>query len=157
MNMSIDLTLLIIAQMVIDVLVIVAIGILLHRLRRMDTDTNLETGIDALETVLTEADRVSGKFKEQLSEKQVLAKNIVEKLDEKMMRLNLLLNQADMTLAGAADNDAFRKRRKMPDRHRQQILELAKSGRKQADIARRLSIPKEQVQLVLDLKHRLAR
>lgn len=155
--MSIDMTMLIIAQMLIDVLVIVTIMILLRRLRRADTHSGLEAGIEAFESVLAEAEQVSGKFKDQLAEKQMLAKNIVETLDEKMISLNLLLKRADMALARGAEGNQLRKPQKMPDRHRQQILQMAKAGRQPGQIARQLSIPKEQVQLVLDLKRRLAR
>jgi hypothetical protein len=150
-----DLTRLIIAQIVIDGLLVVTILTLLHRLKRGDKENGEVSRLDAIEDVLVEADRVAAAFKDQLSEKKELANNVVEMLDEKIIGLQMLLNRAEAVLESAQTAvDARQAETSAPPRRT--ILQMAEAGVDPAEIARQLSLSKEEVKLVLDVKRQTA-
>lgn len=150
-----DLTRLIVAQIVIDGLLVVSILTLLHRLKRGGRENRDESRLDAVEDVLVEADRVAAAFNDQLSEKKELANNVVEMLDEKIIGLQMLLNRAEAVLESARTAvDSGQTEASAPPRRK--ILQMAEAGVAPAEIARQLSISKEEVKLVLDVKRQTA-
>ncbi len=146
----------IIVQMAIDAVLIFAIVLLLFRLRQVKADGRLQAGVDGLEAVLNEAHRASEAFQRQLAQKQSLASRVVETLDAKIVSLNLQLNRADMILKSSDGKTQAAAEPAAMHRHRRRIVQMAESGRAPADIARRLSVPKEEVRMVLELTRRLA-
>lgn len=150
-----DLTRLIVAQIVIDGLLVVSILTLLHRLKRGGRENRDGSRLDAIEDVLVEADRVAAAFNDQLSEKKELANNVVEMLDEKIIGLQMLLNRAEAVLESARTAvDSGQTEASAPPRCK--ILQMAEAGVAPAEIARQLSISKEEVKLVLDVKRQTA-
>jgi DNA-binding NarL/FixJ family response regulator len=108
--------------------------------------------------LLIDADKISGQLREELEEKHQLIKGLNEKLDKRIMSLNVLLNRADATLSsydmGSADANDNLVSLKSQEK---EILRLAREGCDLEKTARILSIPKGKIKLVLDLKKKLSR
>ncbi|MBW1708046.1 MAG: hypothetical protein JRJ86_23300 [Deltaproteobacteria bacterium] len=107
------------------------------------------------ESLLVDADKISGQLREELEEKHQLINGLNEKLDKRVMSLNVLLNRADALLssydrgpADANDNPVSLKSQE------KEILRLAKKGLDLEKITQILTIPKGEVKLVLDLNKR---
>jgi hypothetical protein len=152
-----ELKLLILAQLGIDVIIIILFVFFIRRLRYPNKTNPVPEGVKIFESLLTEADSVAGQFKEQMEEKHRLVKSLSEQLDKRIISLNVLLNRADVLLSShhkeAVDDDH---KPFPPSTQQTEILELAEQGRNSEEIAGILSIPKEEVKLVLDLKNKLS-
>ncbi len=152
-----ELKFLILAQIGIDIIIVVVFVFLIRRLRHVNKTNPLHKGVKMFESLLTDADRVAGQFKEQLEEKHRLVNRLSEQLDKRIISVNVLLNRADVLLSSLPKegNDAGDKPISTSTRQAE-ILELANQGRNSQEIAGILSIPKEEVKLVLDLKKKLS-
>lgn len=153
----IDLKLLILAQLGIDTIIVILFVFLITRLRYPHKSNPVPEEVKVVESLLTEADSIAGQFREQLEEKHGLVKKLTEQLDKRIISLNVLLNRADVLLSShdkeAVDaNDGSLS----PSTQQAEILDLAKQGHNSEEISGTLSIPKEEVQLVLDLKQKLS-
>lgn len=108
---------------------------------------------DTLEPILKEAQELAGQFESQLKEKQRIVRSLNERLDSRIISLNLLMNRAETCLASSKDVS-----RERATSHtdvydlQQQIITLAEKGFDSERIANRLGISKGEVTLVLDLK-----
>ncbi len=142
--------LLILTQIGIDIVIVSVFIVLIKRLRSIHSNSVSPKGIKEFESLLIEADKVSGRFKEQLEEKQRLIIQLTKQLDKKIMSLNVNLNRADALLHSNLTANG--------DRHfvsakesQKKIVNLAQEGCTPENIADTLAIPKEEVMLVLDL------
>ena len=91
-----------------------------------------------------------------LQEKKEIVKTLNEHLEKRVKSLNSLLNRTDALLYNQRavnqdvyDKDSFKN-------HTEEIVQLAKEGFDLDYIADNLSIPKEEVMLVLDLKKKIS-
>jgi hypothetical protein len=102
-----------------------------------------------LEPLLVEADKTARAFDAQLQEKNRLIQQISERLDSRIISLNLLLNRADACGCGTPA--------KTPHVYDQQkeIIALDHAGMDAETISSRLSLPRGEVDLVLDLHRKL--
>jgi len=148
----IDLKFLILAQIGIDFAIVIFFVLLIRKLRPINNAKSLHKGTKMFESLLVDADKISGQLREELEEKHQLINGLNEKLDKRVMSLNVLLNRADALLssydrgpADAKDNPIFFKSQE------KEILKLAKKGIDLEKIAQILAIPKGEVKLVLDL------
>lgn len=148
----IDLKFLILAQIGIDFAIVIFFVLLIRKLRPINNAKSLHKGTKMFESLLVDADKISGQLREELEEKHQLINGLNEKLDKRVMSLNVLLNRADALLssydrgpADAKDNPMFFKSQE------KEILKLAKRGIDLEKIAQILTIPKGEVKLVLDL------
>jgi len=151
----IDLKFLILAQIGIDFAIVIFFVLLIRKLRPINNAKSLHKGTKMFESLLVDADKISGQLREELEEKHQLINGLNEKLDKRVMSLNVLLNRADALLssydrgpADANDNPVFFKSQE------KEILKLAKKGIDLEKIAQILTIPKGEVKLVLDLNKR---
>lgn len=154
---SIDLKLLIFAQIGIDIAIVFFIIILIQKLRPLNSGKSLREGTKIFESLLIDADNISKQLRIELGEKHQLIKGLNEKLDNRIMSLNLFLNRADAILSSndggpvdSNDNPVS------PKSQEKEILKLATKGLDLAQIAQTLAIPKGEVKLVLDLKTKLS-
>ena len=150
-----ELKFLILAQIGIDLAIIILFILLVRTLRQSNAASPLQRGVKIFESLLGDADRIAEQFRQQLEEKQNLINRINEKLDKRIISLNELLNRADTLLSvhgeeavGASDNLAS------SSPQQTEIIELAKKGHDFEEIADILSIPKGEVKLILDLNER---
>ncbi|MCK5570973.1 MAG: hypothetical protein KAJ15_14725 [Spirochaetes bacterium] len=89
-----------------------------------------------------------------MEEKKHMIKKLNQQLDKRIKSLNVMLNKADALLFdnrryGITDQGSFGSQKK-------EILKLAKQGGNIECIADTLSIPREEVMLVLDLKKKIS-
>ncbi|MGD2028817.1 MAG: hypothetical protein PVG86_02675 [Desulfobacterales bacterium] len=146
----IDLKILILTQMAIDVVIIIVFIVLIKKIRFFKRDSSLNKGLKLYESMLTDARRISEQFKEQLEEKKHVIKIMNQHLEKRITSLNVMLNRTDALLFhnkqyDNMDSISF-------DTQEKEILKLEKQGHSSAQIADILSIPREKVMLVLDIK-----
>ncbi len=105
----------------------------------------LEGNLDKMNQLLKESESLSADLSQTLAEKRELVKNLVESLDAKIQNLAQLVKKIEEKIppsppkASAQDGSG-------------QILEMATAGCGVADIAKRLGLSQEEVQLILNLR-----
>ncbi len=108
--------------------------------------------VQLIAPLLQEAEKTAATFDAQLKEKNRLVHSINERLDSRIISLNLLLNRATSDLSSNnMDDEALQ-----PHIYDQQeaILALHKDNLDAETISKRLSMPKGEVELVIDLKRK---
>jgi DNA-binding NarL/FixJ family response regulator len=100
--------------------------------------------------MLCDAVRISEQFKEQLEEKKHMIKMLNQHFEKRITSLNMMLNRTDALLFHNKQYDNAE--RGCFDHHKKEIIKLEKQGHSSEQIADTLSISREEVMLVLDLK-----
>jgi len=152
----IDLKFLILAQIGIDIIIIVVFILLIRRLMSSHKNKSFDKAVKIFEPLLTNADKIAGQFKEQLEEKHILIRRLNEQLDKRIISLNVLLNRADVLLSQHRRQSDVNNKPVSLDSQQTEIIGLAKKGRRAKEIATLLSIPEGEVKLVLDLKKKFS-
>jgi hypothetical protein len=144
----------IVIQMIIDL----ALGILiLYFVRYLKSGLSGNASREAagkllglLEPLLREADATAKAFEKQLKEKHRLIRNLNERLDSRIISLNLLLNRAERHLSDGSNASESTP----PHVYDQQeaIVDLLNRGYDTDTVAQKLSLPKGEVEMVFDLK-----
>jgi len=157
MSTTTELQLLMFAQIGIDIIIIAVFIFVVRRLRYPNKGKSFDKTVRILESLFTDADKIAQQFKVQLEEKHLLIKRLNEQLDKRIGSLNGLLQRADALLSSHTQQtaDAEYSPPSLNGQERQ-IIALAGEGYDLEEIAKRLSIPKEEVKLVLDLKQKLS-
>ncbi len=105
----------------------------------------LESNVEKINQLLKESESLSMNLSNNLGEKREIVKKLVETLDERINTLNRLLSKIEgkvlesETAPEGTDGKG-------------QIVQMAQAGCEVADIAKRLGLSKEEVQLILDLR-----
>ena len=146
----IDLKFLILTQIGIDLVIIIVFILLIKKTSFFKRDSSLNKGLKLYESMLSDASRISEQFKEQLEEKKYMIKMLNQHLEKRITSLNVMLNRTDALLFhnrqyDNMDSGSF-------DNQKKEILQLEKQGHSLEQIADILSIPREKVMLVLDIK-----
>ena len=149
-----DLKFLMFMQIGIDVAIVVVFILLIKKLKTFKRDSSLNQGLTIFESLLTDADNTAIQFKEQLAEKNLLINKLNKKLDKKIMSLNVLLNRADALLSDQIQTSDAGEPSILSVSQEKEIIRLAQKGHNLESIADMLSIPKGEVMLVLNLKHK---
>ncbi len=153
-----ELKYLIYLQLAIDLAIFVVFIFLIRRLRFLDKgSSSLNSKLKMYESFLTDADNTSVKFKGMLQEKKDIIKNLNEQLEKRIKSLNSLLNRSDALLFKFRQGNQDGYDQNSLKNHQKEIVELAKEGFDLDYIADNLSIPKEEVMLVLDLKKKISK
>ncbi len=148
----------VITQVAIDLCLIILFVIFLRQVKGACTGPKsgqIERVTRILEPALRDAQALAGQFEAQLKEKQRIVSSLNERLDSRIISLNLLLNRAETCLASCArvPGENVTAGREVSDLQ-QEIVTLAEKGLEAKEIASRLEISKGEVTLVLDLKKR---
>jgi hypothetical protein len=106
---------------------------------------NLETNLEKINQLLKESESFSLDLSNNLAEKREIVKKLVETLDEKIQALSQLLERIESKIPASTPGP------KGKDGN-SQIVEMAMAGCGVDDIAKRLGLSKEEVQLILDLR-----
>jgi hypothetical protein len=157
----IDIKIWIIIQMAIDLALVVMV---LYFVRNLKSGLSLNASKEAagklfgfFEPLLKEADVTAKAFEKQLKEKHRLIRNLNERLDSRIISLNLLLNRAEGHLSTHSKPSAATISRGKP-RHiydqQKAIVDLLNRGHDSDTVARKLSLPKGEVEMVSDLKEK---
>ena len=145
-----DLKFLIFTQIGIDVVIIVVFILLIKKFSFFKRNSSLNKGIQKYESMLCDAVKISEQFKEQLEEKKHMIKMLNQHLEKRITKLNMMLNRTDALV--------FQNRQYhnsdigFLDDQKKEILNLEKQGHTSEQIADTLSISREEVMLILDLK-----
>jgi hypothetical protein len=142
-------------QMIIDVALIMLVLYFSKQIRlvtgKQASQAAAEKLLGMMEPVLREADKASHAFETQLKEKGRIVTALNEKLDSRIISLNLLLNRAEVYLSkGEIKEDSS-------NVYEQQELiwnQYHDQGLDAAAIANNLHMPQGEVELVLELKKR---
>ena len=144
-------------QMAVDVVMVFLVVYFLRSLRSGPfRDVPKETGtriIQMLEPLVRDADSTAKSFEKQLKEKKRLINHLNESLDGRIISLNLLLNRTDALFASDFRGSVSGDRKHVFDQQ-EAILEQFNKGHDAATAARALSIPKNEVEMVYDLKQK---
>jgi hypothetical protein len=141
-------------QIILDLFLVILILLFIRSykrgLRREAAQEAARQVIGLLEPLLKEAKMTAATFEEQLKEKARLVQSINERLDSRIISLNLLLNRADAQLSEGSEGEN-------PSRNhiydqQQAILKLYAENHGADEIAKRLSMSRGEVELVIDLK-----
>jgi cell shape-determining protein MreC len=152
-----ELKYLIVLQLAIDFAIFVVFIFLIRRLRFLDKgSSSLNSKLKIYESFLTDADKISVKFKEMLQEKKDIIKKLNEQLEKRIKNLNTLLNRADALIFKHRQSNQDGHVQDSLTNHTKKIVELAKEGFDLDYISESLVIPKEEVMLVLDLKKKIS-
>jgi len=145
-----DLKFLIFTQIGIDIVIIVVFILLIKKISFFKRDSSLNKGLKIYESMLSDASRISEQFKEQLEEKKHMIKMLNQHLEKRITSLNMMLNRTDALLFH--NRPYHNVDRGFFDNQKKEILNLEKQGNSSEQIADTLSISREEVMLVLDLK-----
>lgn len=145
-------------QIFLDLFLIVLILLFIKsykgRLRREAAQEAARQVIALLEPLLKEAKVTASTFDDQLKEKARLIRSINERLDNRIISLNLLLNRATAKVSDTSE-DAEQVEGHFYDQQ-EAILKLYGENCEPEEIARKLSIPRGEVDLVIDLKKKFS-
>jgi hypothetical protein len=124
--------------------------------------------IELLEPLVRESRKAAISFDNQIKEKKQLLKGLNDALDSRIISINLLLSRADAMQQKlekkqmminqplpATNTSNFNASSNVMINQQSQILELHDSDFDTDAIAKKLSIPKGEVQLVIDLKKKI--
>lgn len=141
-------------QLILDLLLVVLILFFFRSvksgLRREAAREAAQQVIGLIEPLLNEAQGAAATFENQLKEKNRLVRSLNERLDSRIISLNLLLNRAKSHLSSARKDGA-----EGPNHiydQQEAILMLHNENHDVEEIAKKLSMPKGEVDLVIDLK-----
>lgn len=152
-----ELHFLILAQIGIDITIIIFFVFLIRRIRHANTGKSFNKVAKVFESLLADADKVAGRFKQQVEEKHHVIKTLNEQLDKRIISLNVLLNRADVLLSSHGERAAEGNDNPISLSSQQtEIIGLAKEGHGVEEIANMLSIPKGEVKLILDLREKFS-
>ena len=145
------------SQLGIDLVILIVFIFLIKRFRTYDNRPSMGEPTKAFESLLIDAEKMTGQFKGQLAEKHRLIQSLNEQLDQRINSLNILLNRADALLSTQSEAGIETTTKQAAiDGHQTEIIKLAEEGRSAEKIAQILSVPQGEVRLVLDLKEKLS-
>jgi len=143
-------------QMAIDLVLVLLIVYFLRYFRtaipKDASDEAVKRVIGMLEPLLREADTTATAFERQLKEKNRIIQQLNERLDSRIISLNLLLNRAEtcQRIGGISEMQTH------GDVYDQQkaIVDLFNSGHDVQAVAGKLALPKREVEMVFNLKRK---
>lgn len=136
----------------IDIVFFVFFIVLIKRLNSLKRNRIFEKETRIFESLIKDADKMSGQFVSQLKAKKQFINRLNEQLDSRIASLNVLLNRSSVLLSSCnnpekSDTDLM----ESPASRRSEILVLAGDGYDIGEISKKLSLPKGEVMLVLNL------
>jgi hypothetical protein len=106
---------------------------------------SLETNLERINQLLKESETLTQDLTNNLAEKREIIKKLMESLDEKIRGLNLLLEKVEGKIPPPGPAVGGRE-------GNGPVVEMALAGCGVSDIAKRLGLSQEEVQLILDLR-----
>lgn len=138
---GLELEWVVLALILIDLFIVVLFVVLIWKLKHFDVEDTFTHKVRTLETLLADADQLSGTLLKTLDDKHRILQQMDDKFEQRIARLEQLMEQADQT-AGSLEAITTD----------QQILQLFQTGAAPEDIAEKLAVPREKVTLVLNMQ-----
>ena len=145
-----DLNRIVMALIFMDILIVIVFVALLLKNRNLNIEEDLQKKMDVFESLLLDADQMAIHMKKNLEEKYRVLKNLEDNFDQRIQRLEHLMDIADKKII-SFDTAVHEKPVSSELTQVKQILLMVKQGLDLEDIAGRLSIPRGTVKLVLEL------
>ncbi|MBW1750766.1 MAG: hypothetical protein JRJ37_08740 [Deltaproteobacteria bacterium] len=143
-------------QLVLDLFLLILIVLFIRTfkfgLRKTAAQEASRNVITLMEPLLKEAQRTANAFDEQLKEKNELVRSVNEQLDSKIISLNLLMNRAEANLPPSGTQGQSNPNHVYDQQAA--ILAMYRDNYDSDAIAQRLSLPRGEVDLVIDLKQK---
>jgi hypothetical protein len=143
-------------QMVIDLVLVLLVVYFLRFFRTaLPKDASGEAVkrvIGMLEPLLKEADATAKAFERQLKEKNRIIQQLNERLDSRIISLNLLLNRAE-TCQKSGEVSGVQAHSDVYDQQKA-IVDLFNRGHDAKAVAGKLALPKREVEMVFNLKRK---
>lgn len=144
-------------HLVIDFLLVVFFVFYLRSLKaKMQDDSSRESVrriIAIIEPVVKDARETAETFEKQIAEKKRLISDLNRNLDNRIISLNLLANRAEACCRFEPENPGGETSHVYEQQNA--ILELHEKGLESTEIASKLSLPRGEVDLVIDLKKKM--
>jgi hypothetical protein len=143
-------------QMAIDLVLVLLIIYFLRYFRtgipKDVSDEAVKRIIGMLEPLMLEADTTAKAFERQLKEKNRIIQQLNERLDSRIISLNLLLNRAE-TCRRVGGGPEMQTHSDVYDQQKA-IVDLFNSGHDVQAVAGKLDLPKREVEMVFNLKRK---
>lgn len=153
-----DLQTLIGCLIIIDVTIVVFFIVFTKKLKHFNKQAVLEKEIELFESLIADAGKMADQFRSQLEEKHRLIKGLNEKLDRRIISLNVLLNRADIQISSIGNKQSPGSFSPViPGAQQSEVISLAKEGFGPEEIAKKLLIPPGEVKLMLDLNEKFSK
>ena len=148
----IEIKYLIVALIGIDIVFFVFLIVFIKRLKNLKRNPILEKETQIFESLIKDADKMEGQFVSQLKAKSQFINELNEQLDSRIASLNVLLNRSSVLLSSYDDPEKSDKAlMESSSSRRSEILALADDGCDITEISKKLSLPKGEVTLILNL------
>lgn len=148
---------LLVLLMVMDLAVLGAVVFFMKNVKTSSHNQTMSKAADLLESLVTDSGKVAEQWREQLEKKQHLMRQMNEQLDEKLLSLKLLCSRAEALVQSSRTAEASSPEAPSLTGREKKIITLARKGRRTEEIADRLALPREEVELVLGLEKKLSR
>jgi len=150
-----DLSHIVLVLVLMDGLIVIVLFVFFWKNRSLDIQEGLQKKIEVFESLLGDVDHMSIYLKKNMSEKYHLLKKLDENIDQKIVQLQSLMEKADKTIFAMENNERSKTvdKKVLTELNQQdRILQMVKDGVEMEEIAGCLSIPRETVKLIMDLK-----
>jgi len=150
-----DLSNIVLVLVLMDVLIVIIFVAFLWKSRTLNIEEGLQKKIKVFESLLGNVDHMSTHFEKNITEKYLVLKQLDEKIDQRVARLQDLLEKADKTIVAMEHHERpiNREKKALAELNQEdQILQMVNDGVEMEEIAERLSIPRGTVKLVMELK-----
>ena len=150
-----DLSDIVLVLVLMDVLIVIVFVVFLWKSRTLNIEEDLQKKIKVFESLLGDVDHMSIHLEKNMAEKYLFLKQLNEKIDQRVARLQKLLEKADKTIVAMENNErpiTSGKKALTELNQEDQILQMVNDGVEMEEIAGRLSIPRGTVKLVMELK-----
>jgi hypothetical protein len=135
----------------IDIVFLYFFIVLIKRLNNLKGNQTFEKETQIFESLIKDAGKMEGQFVNQLKAKSQLVNELNEQLDSRIDSLNVLLNRSSVLLSSYDDPENSDKGLMESSSRRSEILALAADGHDITEISKKLSIPKGEVTLILNM------
>lgn len=140
------------------IILIIFVFLLVFYIKKLKTSVReevanktIEDVLVILEPLLQEASETAQIFESQIKEKSNLISKLNGKLDSRIISMNLLLNRSETCLSSMEQQAPSMNNSHVYDQQKS-ILSMYESGDGAEQIAQKLSMPKGEVDLVINLK-----
>lgn len=131
-----------IIQILADIIIIAIMFYILKQIKDKNYG-DIKRVMDMIQQLCEESKRLSLEFEKNLNERKMIINSIISQIDNKILKLKELSALYNFDSDGEKDNISEKT---------EEIIELLNRGKSIEDIAKELSISKEEVKLVVDLK-----
>ena len=160
MSSLIHLDALLVLLALLTALDLAVLGVFVVFMKRMKTrggHEKLLMATEGFEALVTESAGAAEQLIRQIRREEERMRRLSRDMDEKAVGLNMLCTRAETLLQSCAESRDETPLKTSPNGREKKIIALARNGRRTDEIAGRLALSREEVELVLGLEKKLAR